>query len=103
MRKLLLVAPVLLLAGGAFAQTQRWEYGAGNGDGVQYQGPKPTYNYAYGPGNGDGIQSGATAQTGYAYGGENQTGGMVQMTQPQPKQQTASPKPSQTARPSNHS
>lgn len=103
MRKLLLVAPVLLLAGAASAQTQRWEYGAGNGDGVQYQGPKPVYNYAYGPGNGDGVQSGTTAQTGYAYGGENQTGGTVQMTQPQPKQQTASPNSSQTARSGNHS
>ena len=103
MRKLLLVAPVLLLASVSSAQTQRWEYGAGNGDGVQYQGPKPTYNYAYGPGNGDGVQSGVAPQTGYAYGGENQTGGMVQMTQPQPKQQTASPKPSQKAKPGNRS
>lgn len=103
MRKLLLAAPLLMLAGAASAQTTQWQYGAGNGDGVQYQGPKPTYNYAYGPGNGDGIKSGATAQMGYAYGGENQTGGMVQMTQPQPRQQTAAPKPSQKARPGNHS
>jgi len=103
MRKILLIAPVLLLAGAASAQTPQWAYGAGNGDGVQYQGPKPTYNYAYGPGNGDGVQSGTTAQMGYAYGGENQKGGMMQMTTPQPKQQTASPKPSSTARPGNRS
>ncbi len=103
MRKLLLVAPFLLLAGAASAQTPQWQYGAGNGDGVQYQGPKPTYSYAYGPGNGDGVQSGATAQMGYAYGGENQTGGTVQMAQPQPRQQTASPTPSKQARSGNHS
>lgn len=103
MRKLLLVAPILLLTGAASAQTPQWAYGAGNGDGVQYQWPKPTYNYAYGPGNGDSVQSGATAQTGFAYGGENQKGGMIQMTTPLPKQQTASPKPSATTRSGNHS
>lgn len=103
MRKLLLAAPFLLLAGAASAQTPQWSYGAGNGDGVQYQGPKPIYSYAYGPGNGDSVKSGASAQTGFAYGGDNQTGGMIQMTAPQPKQQTASPKPSATTRPGNHS
>ena len=103
MRKMLLVAPALLLAGAASAQTTTWQYGAGNGDGVQYQGPKPTYNYAYGPGNGDGVSSGQTPQMGYAYGGENQAGGMVQMAPPQPRQQTAAPKPSRSARSGDHS
>ena len=106
MRKMLLVAPILFLAGAASAQTTTWEYGAGNGDPVPYPGPKPIYNYAYGPGNGDSVQSGGTPpKVGYAYGGENQTGGMVQMTTPapQPRQQTAAPKPSRLARPGDHS
>lgn len=103
MRKMLLVAPILLLAGAASAQNVQWEYGAGNGDPVPYPGPKPIYNFAYGPGNGDSVKSGEAPQTGYAYGGENQTGGMVQMTTPQPRQQTAAPKPSRSARPGNHS
>lgn len=103
MRKTLLVAPILFLAGAASAQTVQWQYGAGNGDGVQYPGPKPTYNYAYGPGNGDGVTSGQTPQMGYAYGGENAPGGIVQMTEPKPQQQTAAPKPARRVRPGDHS
>ena len=93
MRKILLATPMLLLAGAALAQTPTWQYGAGNGDGVQYQGPKPTYNFAYGPGNGDGVASGQTAKENFAYGGENSSGVMMQMTPEQQaqRQQTAAP------------
>lgn len=96
----LAMAAALTGASAAFAQTATWQYGAGNGDPVPYQGPKPTYSYAYGPGNGDNIKPGTVPQTGFAYGGDNQKGGMVQMTAPPPAQQSAAPR---TVRPGDHS
>ena len=116
MRKTLLAAPILFLAGAAGAQTVTYQYGAGNGDPVQYPGPKPTYNYAYGPGNGDGVKAPGNPQTSFAYGGDGATGTMMQMgtptpqppqqaaaPAPQPRQQMAAPAPARTVRPGNHS
>jgi hypothetical protein len=96
MRNALLVGTVLLAAG-CSAQPPAparvsWSYGAGNGDGVSYPGPKPIFKRAYGPGNGDGVTSGGPAPTeSYGYGADNASGGMVQMSPEQPRQQVAAP------------
>lgn len=86
MRNVLLVGTVVLAAGCSMQQPApaqvSWAYGAGNGDGVSYPGPKPTYQRAYGLGNGDGVTSGQTAKTQFSYGAENQSGSMVQFAPP---------------------
>ena len=75
-----------------------WEYGAANGDGVSYPGPKPIFKRAYGLGNGDGVQSGQTATTSYGYGAEGATGTMVQMSPQQPQMlAAATPAPASTS------
>lgn len=98
MHKMLLVVPALLLAGAASAQTTTWQYGSGNGDPLPYAGPKPTYNYAIGPAADPGLP-GVVPKTSYSYGGENQTGGMVQMGAPEPQQHATAP----VRRPGDHS
>ena len=83
MRSVLVIGGLLVL--GACSMTPQappvvsWQYGAGNGDGVSYPGPKPTFNRAYGAGNGDGVQSGQTATTKYSYGADGMSGTMVQV------------------------
>lgn len=72
-----------------------WQYGAGNGDGVAYPGPKPIFQRAYGPGNGDGVTSGQAATENYGYGGDGQTSTMVQVA-PESRQMMAAPTPTAT-------
>ena len=90
MRKLLVVGAALAASACSAtppaAPVVSWHYGAGNGDGVSYQGAAPRYSRAYAPGNGDGVTSGQQVKENYAYGGENQSGTMVQTT-PQAQQQ----------------
>ncbi len=105
MRKTLLIGSVLLAAG-CSAQPPApakvsWSYGAGNGDGVTYDGPKPVFSRGNGLGNGDGVSSGTTAKENYGYGAENASGVMVQTTPEQPRQQIAAP--TSTAAPGSHS
>ena len=99
MRSVLLLGTIVLVAGCSLQQPApakvSWQYGAGNGDSVSYQGPPPVFQRAYGPGNGDGVTSGQTATTGYGYGGDGQTGTMVQFG-PEPKQMMAAPTPTST-------
>ena len=111
MRTALLIGTVLLAAG-CSAQPQAptrvsWSYGAGNGDGVSYAGPKPVFQRAYGPGNGDGVTASGPAPTErYGYGAENVNGSMVQMS-PEQRQQVAAPSsaptPSGSTAPGSHS
>lgn len=99
MRSFIVVAGMMALVGCAAVDPSAptkvsWEYGAGNGDGVAYPGPAPVYNRSYGWGA-DQVSAPAQAPvTNYAWGAENQSGGMVQQTSPQPAQQVASPAPS---------
>ena len=70
--------------------------GVTNGDGVSYPGPAPVYKRAYG------LESDAVAapaqepKVNYGWSAENQTGGMVQQTTPQPAQHVAAPAPART-------
>ncbi len=91
----LLVMGVVLLAAGCTQPVQppaqvSWQYGAGNGDGVAYPGPKPIFKRAYGAGNGDSVTSGMTANTRYGYGADGMSGTMIQ-TDPTPPTMTAQP------------
>jgi hypothetical protein len=86
---------VVVLAAGCAQQSPApaqvsWQYGAGNGDGVAYPGPKPIFKRAYGPGNGDSVTSGLTAKTQYGYGADGMSGTMIQ-TDPTPPTMTAQP------------
>ncbi len=102
MRSFIVVAGMIALAGCAVdpsAPTKvSWEYGAGNGDGVAYQGPAPVYSRSYGWGADQVSAPAAQPTVNYAWGAENQSGGMVQTT-PEAKQKVASPAPSQTPAP----
>ncbi len=94
MRKTLLIGTVLLAAG-CSAQPPApakvsWSYGAGNGDGVTYAGPKPVFSRGNGLGNGDSVTSGTAPTENYGYGAENASGVMVQTT-PEQRQQVAAP------------
>jgi hypothetical protein len=94
MRSFLALGVVLLAAGCTTAVPPpaqvSWQYGAGNGDGVAYPGPKPIFKRAYGAGNGDSVVSGMTANTRYGYGGDGMSGTMIQ-TDPTPPTMTAQP------------
>lgn len=85
MRNTLLLGGVLLLAacgGNPDVPPQvSWQYGAGNGDPVAYQGPAPTYSRAYGVGSDVPVNSGGKMNVQYGYGADNESGVMVQ-TQP---------------------
>ena len=101
MRKLILVGPCVFLLGACTSTANvppivSWSYGAGNGDGVQYQGPPPKYSFNYGAGADVPVSSGAKPTMSYGYGGESTTGDMVQMTAPE-KQQLAAPAPKPNA------
>lgn len=94
MRKWLVLGTVVLAAGCA-QQPQApaqvsWQYGAGNGDGVAYPGPKPIFKRAYGFGNGESVTSGTAANVRYGYGADGMSGTMVQ-TNPTPPTMTAQP------------
>ena len=105
MRSFVVVAAAVALAGcttvdpGTAPTKVSWQYGAGNGDGVSYPGPAPVFKRAYG------LESDAVAppaqepKVNYGWGAENQSGGMVQQTTPQPTQQVASPAPAQQPAP----
>ena len=105
MRSFVVVAAMAALVGctatdpGSAPTKVSWEYGAGNGDGVAYPGPAPIYKRAYG------LEADAVAppaqepKVNYAYGAENQTGGMVQQDGPKPAQQVAAPAPAQQPAP----
>ncbi len=100
MRSILIIGTAFLAVGcsaqmPAPAQVT-WEYGAGNGDGVSYPGPKPIFKRSYGLGDGDGVQSGLTATTSYGYGADGATGTMIQMS-PQQPQMLAAPLPAPTS------
>lgn len=104
MRNLVVVATLATLAGctatdpGTAPTKVSWQYGAGNGDGVNYPGPAPVYKRAYG------LESDAVAaptqepKVNYGYGAENHLGSVVQ-TVPQPAQQVAAPAPVQQLAP----
>lgn len=104
MRSFVVIAVMMTLVGCAAVDPSAptkvsWQYGAGNGDGVAYQGPAPIYSRAYGWGA---DQVSAPAQqpiVNYSWGAENQSGGMVQQTTPQAAQQVASPTRSPTPEP----
>ena len=105
MRNLVVVAALAALAGcsatdlGAAPTKVSWAYGAGNGDGVSYQGPPPVYKRAYG------LETDAVAppaqepKINYAYGAENHSGSMVQQEAPKPAQQVAAPSTTQQPAP----
>lgn len=79
---------------GAAPTKVSWAYGAGNGDGVAYPGPKPVFRRA------NGLESDAVAppatepRVAYGWGAENVTNGTMQVT-PEAQQKVASPAPSQ--------
>jgi hypothetical protein len=108
MLKLMTAGAMLALAGCSMAPQPppivSWQYGAGNGDGVQYQGDKPTFARAYGLGGGDSVTSGQVATTQYSYGAENQSGSMVQVAPPRQMLAAPAPQPNQPqAVPGTHS
>ena len=97
MRALFVLAPGLILLGACTSTANvppqvSWSYGAGNGDGVQYQGPPPKYSFSYGAGADVPVSSGGHPTMSYGYGGDGTTGDTVQMVAPQ-KQQLAQPAP----------
>ena len=101
MRTLVVVAALAAVAGcsatnPAAAPTKvSWQYGAGNGDGVNYSGPAPVYKRAYGVGAAAVAPAAQEPKVNYTYGAENQSGVMVQQETPKPNQQAASPTPAQ--------
>jgi hypothetical protein len=94
MRSLFVLGVVLLAAGCTQAVPPpaqvSWQYGAGNGDGVAYPGPKPIFKRAYGLGNGDSVSSGQTAVAHYGYGADGMAGTVIQ-TDSAPATMTAQP------------
>lgn len=101
MRRLMLIAPALLMLGACTSTANvppivSWSYGAGNGDGVKYPGPPPKYSFNYGAGSDVPVSSGARPTMSYSYGAEGTTGDMVQMVAPE-KQQLAAPAPKPNA------
>ena len=105
MRKFVVVAAMAALVGctatdpGAAPTKVSWQYGAGNGDGVNYPGPAPVYKRAYGVGVDAVAPPAQDPKVNYAYGAENQSGTMVQQDAPKPAQQVASPTPAQQSAP----
>ena len=92
MRNLLLLG-VVALAAGCTQQPQTpttvsWSYGAGNGDGVTYPGPKPVYKRASGLGNDSASTTSAPGEQ-YSWGADGASGNMIQFAPP--PTQTASP------------
>ncbi len=101
MRSFVVVAAMAALVGctavdpGTAPTKVSWQYGAGNGDGVSYPGPAPVYKRAYGL-DADAVAKPAQEpKVNYAWGAENQNGGMVQQDTSKPTQQVAAPAPAQ--------
>jgi len=101
MRQTFLLCSTVLLLAGCGGQPNvppvvSWQYGAGNGDPIPYQGPAPVYSRAYGMGADVPVNSGQKPTVQYGYGAENESGVMVQMQPSAPAtQRVAAPAPAQ--------
>ncbi len=110
MRSFVVVVTLVALAGCSAADPAiptkvSMQYGGESGDGAGYQGPAPIYTQAYGVGADQASAPASAPTVGYAWGAENQTGGVVQ-TSPPVQQRLAAPTPNPAERkgaPDDHS